>query len=386
MTLPAIRDFAREGHDPAHYQSLGPDWFLAVADVEASTKLAGIGRGRAVNFIAGAAVAVLREVATEPPDMAACQFGGDGAIAAVSPGCEARTRAALAALAHWADAEFAIPLRVGLVPVRALRDAGHDVRAALQDFGGGNVFGQFLGAGVSAADAWVKADAKWRIAPAPGELPGLAELSCRWEPHPAKRGIVLCVIVDPAPDRAGDEALTRLQAAFERIVPGTTAAPLGDGADLAPKGLPGWLALQGEMRTEKPGRRFRRLIVALAGTLILNFVHAIGGKLGRIDTKHYTRALAQRSDYRKLAGGPRFVLDVTEAEAQAIEAALAREEAAGHILFGTARAASTTITCLVGDFISDRHVHFVDGEGLGFWRASSVLKAKRAGSRESRTT
>ena len=379
MSLPAIRDFAREGYDPAHYQTLAPAWFLAVADVEASTKLAGIGRGRAVNFVAGAAVAVLSGVATKPPDMTACQFGGDGAIAAVSPDCEARTRETLAALAHWADAEFGIPLRVGLVPVAALNAAGHEVLAALQDFGGGNVFGQFLGSGIAAADAWVKADREWRIDPAPGELPGLENLSCRWEPVPPRRGHVLCVIVDPAPGKAGDAALTRLLADFERIVPGATAAPLGDGGDLAPKGVPGWLALQGEMRTEKPGRRFRRLLTALGGTLILNFVHAIGGKLGRIDTKHYTRKIAERSDYRKLAGGPRFVLDVTQAETAAIEAALAREEAEGNITFGTARADSTTITCLVGDFMADRHVHFVDGEGLGFWRAASVLKAKRAG-------
>ncbi len=378
MSLPAIRDFAQEGYDPARYQTLGPDWFLAVADVEASTKLAGAGRDRDVNFVAGAAVAVLSTVATKPPDMTACQFGGDGAIAAVSPGCEVATRAALAALAYWAQTEIDIPLRVGLVPVKALIDAGHDARAALQDFGGGNVFGQFLGSGIAAADAWVKADGKWRIDPAPGELPGIEGLSCRWQPVPARRGHVLCVIVDPAPGAAGEAALARLLAEFERIVPGATAAPLGDGGDLAPKGIPAWRALRNEMRAQKSGARLARLAAALGGMMILKTVHALGGKLGRIDTKHYTRTLAERSDHRKLAGGPRFVLDVTDAEEAAIQDALTREEAAGAIAFGTARADSTTITCLVGDFMADRHVHFVDGDGLGFWRAASALKAKRA--------
>jgi hypothetical protein len=86
--------------------------------------------------------------------------------------------------------------------------------------------------------------------------------------------------------------------------------------------------------------------------------------------------MAERSDYRKAAGGPRLVLDVTDGEAARIEALLAAEEASGTIRFGTARAGSTTITCLVGDFMADRHVHFVDGAGLGFWRAAEVLKAK----------
>ncbi|HEY0837844.1 MAG TPA: DUF3095 family protein, partial [Azospirillum sp.] len=85
-----------------------------------------------------------------------------------------------------------------------------------------------------------------------------------------------------------------------------------------------------------------------------------------------------RSDYRKEAGGPRLVLDVTEGEARGIEAVLARFAEAGEIRYGTARAEATTITCLVGDFAADRHVHFVDGAGLGFWRASVMLKGKRA--------
>jgi hypothetical protein len=71
VTLPAIRDFAREANDPARYEALGRGWFLAVADVEASTMLAGAGRDRDVNFVAGAAVAVLARVATKPPDTTA---------------------------------------------------------------------------------------------------------------------------------------------------------------------------------------------------------------------------------------------------------------------------------------------------------------------------
>ena len=377
MTLPALRDFGRNAVDPGHYQALGRDWFLAVADVVASTDLAGQGRDRDVNFVAGAAVAVLTRVGTKPPDVTAGQFGGDGAIAAVAPDCAAAARAALAALAHWASVEIGVPLRVGLVPVAALADAGHDVRAALQDFGNGNVFGQFLGDGVLAADSWVKADARWRIDPAPGELPGIEGLSCRWQPVPAARGRVMCVIVDPAPGERGRAALERLNDALEGIVPGMTAAPLGDGARLAPKGVPGRRALAVEMRVVPRGRRLLRLFAAIGGMLILKAVHALGGKVGGVDADRYRRELARRSDYRKFAGGPRFVLDVTDAEAEAIETLLAREEAGGAIRFGTSRADSTTITCLVGDFAADRHIHFVDGDGLGFWRAASAMKAKR---------
>lgn len=379
MQLPTIRDFAAEAFDPVRYARLPDDWAIAVADVVASTQLATQGRDRDVNFIAGAVVAVLAAVCGDDRHPAACQFGGDGAVAAVPPHCHAAARAALAALAHWSATEIGIPLRVGLVPVADLHRADHQVLAALHDFGNGNVFGQFLGDGVPVAEHWVKSGPRWRIEPAPGELPGLEVLSCRWRPIPPRRGGVLCIIIDPAqPGSAGMAALARLRDEIEAVVPTRTAAPLGDGSHLVPGGLPDAHALAVEARTVSAGHRLGRMLRALAGSAILRVVHGLGGRVRRVDSDTYRRRLAERTDYRKQAGGPRLVLDLSDAEAAALETVLARAEARGDIRYGSARAPSTTLTCMVGDFAADRHIHFVDGEGLGFWRASVMLKAKRA--------
>lgn len=381
MLLPTIRDFATEAHDPARYARLDDDWWIAVADVVASTKLANAGRDRDVNFIAGAVVAVMAAVADRPEQPAACQFGGDGAVAAIPPQCAEAARHALAALAEWAQVDMDIPLRIGMVPVAALHRDGHDVLAALHDFGNCNVFGQFIGAGVPMAETWVKTDPRWSIAPAPGELPGLEGLSCRWRPVPPSRGKVMCVIIDPTDSgRTGMEALARLQSEIEAIVPTVLAAPLGDGSTLNPAMVPSLHALANEARTQRLAKRAGRILRAVTGTAILGLIHRLGGRLFGIDVGHYRTTLAERSDYRKQAGGPRFVLDVTEDEAARIEALLAHAESRGDIVFGTARSAFTTLTCMVGDFTADRHVHFVDGDGLGFWRASVVLKEKHAAS------
>ncbi|HYG89697.1 MAG TPA: DUF3095 family protein [Azospirillum sp.] len=377
MRLPTIRDFAREATMPGCYTALGPDWSLAVADVVGSTRLASEGRYREVNFVAGAVIAVLSEVLRQPPTEPACQFSGDGAIAAVPPGCRSAAADALAALADWAGTELDVPLRVGIVPVADLLDAGLEVMVALQDFGNGNVFGHFLGSGVAAAEAWVKADLRRQITPRPGLLPGLEGLSCRWEPVPTRHGTILCVIADPvAPGDAGLEAITRLQAEIEHIVSTETAAPLGRGESLVPH-LPSMESLRLEVRTEPPRRRAMRVVRAVAGAGLMWLGHRTGLRVGALDVPRYRRALAERSDYRKEAGGPRYVLDVTAAQADAIEALLERFAKAGEILYGTARAEATTITCLVGDFAADRHVHFVDGAELGFWRASIQLKGMR---------
>jgi hypothetical protein len=376
--LPSIADFANDGVDPAHYARLADDWALAVADIVGSTKLAAAGRDKDVNFVAGGAVAVLGEAARRGDEAVACQFGGDGAIAAVPPDRLDATRAALAALAHWAASEFQIDLRVGLVPVAALRAKNLDAFVALRDFGNRNTFGLFLGDGIVAADSWVKHDAQWRIAPAAGELVGLEGLSCRWQPVASRNGTVLCVIADPvAAGSAGIASLGRVLRAIDACANGMDTAPLGDGTPLLPRFMPSLAALSREARAAVPGKRAARVATAMLGALIAYVVHLCGGRVGAIDIRRYRHDMAERSDHRKAAGGPRLVLDVSEDAATRIEAVLAAAEAAGEIRYGTARADATTVTCLVGDFAADRHVHFVDGAGLGFWRASEMLKAKK---------
>lgn len=380
MRLPAIHDFAAEASDPRRYAALDGGWSLAIADVIGSTRLAGEGRHRDVNFVAAGVVAVLSQAARSGEDPVACQFGGDGAIAAVPPGREEAARAALAALAHWSNAVMDVPLRVGIVPVQALLDQGLEVMAALHDFGNGNAFGLFLGAGVVAADSWVKDDARWRLDPAPGPLPGLDTVSCRWNPVRPRRGTVLCVIVDAvAEGTAGLEALARIQGAIEGIVSTAGAAPLGTGERLEAGWPPAWRSVLAEARGGRPGTALRRIAGALVKSGILCILLKFGLKLAGFDPEHYRRSMAERSDFRKAAGGPRMVLDVTEGEAGEIEALLAEAAAAGTIRYGTARADATTVTCLVGDLAADQHVHFVDGSDLGFWRASVMLKAMKAG-------
>ncbi|WP_376956519.1 DUF3095 family protein [Azospirillum sp. A26] len=385
--LPVIRDFAAEASDPRRYAALGGGWSLAVADVTGSTLLATQGRHRDVNFVAAGVVAVLSDAVRIGQEPAACQFGGDGAIAAVPPGREDGARAALSALAHWSAEVMDVPLRVGLVPVQALLDQGLEVMAALHDVGNGNSFGLFLGAGVVAADAWVKEDARWRLPPQPGPLPGLESVSCRWNPVPPRRGTVLCVIVDAVdPGAEGLLELARVQRAIEAIVPTAGAAPLGVGERLETRWPPDLRSLLMEARGGRddaglgpsPGTRVRRVGKALAGSGLLVLLLRLGLSLGNFDPQRYRRHMAERTDFRKSAGGPRLVLDVTEGEADAIETLLAQAAQAGSIRYGTARADATTVTCLVGDVMADRHVHFVDGAGLGFWRASVMLKAMKA--------
>jgi hypothetical protein len=388
-TLPSVFDFQRDALDPLMYARLGPEWSVAIVDVVGSTELARQGHDREVNFVAGASVAALTAVLSQEADAAACQFTGDGALAAVPPGRADAVRQVLGALVHWADDALGVKLRAGLVPVAALRASGWQVLAALHDFGGSNTIGLFLGDGVEQADAWVKAGARWQVPAAAGPVPGLESLSCRWSPVPTARGTILCVIADPvATGEHGVATLARLLARLDAIVPSALASPLGDGTRLVPPATPGRRALRLELGAAGTGQpsargagralsaRAWRVGKALFGSAWIRAAHALGGRLGPVDTNAYRQAMATRSDFRKLAGGIRLVLDLTEDEAQRVEALLQAQESAGRLRYGTARSSEVTITCMVDDFMADRHVHFVDGSGLGFWRAAQVLKAK----------
>lgn len=388
--IATITDFAAQAADAHRYTPLGDGWWIAVADVVGSTRLASEGRHRDVNFVAGAAVAVLSTLIEATGETPCCQFGGDGALAAVPQAARDAAHEGLAALAWWSIHEMGVPIRVGLVPVSELVAAGLDVRVALQDLGGGNVFGLFMGDGVSRAEEWVKGEPARQIPPhrfpiEHGALPGLEGLSCRWTPVPSGRGTVLCVIIDPVvPGDAGAAILRRIQAEIEAVVDTDDATPLSrNGERLKPRWPPSLHALILESRAAAGGpgwggtaARVARVAKAVLSAAFIAFAHAAGRKLLGFDPRRYRRAIAERSDYRKAAGGPRMVLDVTEAEARAIEELLERAVATGDIRYGVARADTTTITCHVGDFQADRHVHFVDGGELGFWRASKALKSR----------
>src|ERR1700690_331582 len=71
----------------------------------------------------------------------------------------------------------------------------------------------FAGGGIAWADAAMKRG-EFAVAPAPpGAHPDLSGLSCRYEEIPASRGVVLSLVVAPAPGASGDA----FRAAIEHI-------------------------------------------------------------------------------------------------------------------------------------------------------------------------
>src|SRR5437660_3923712 len=194
-SIPVFRGFSSL-MDPALYSPLPDDWTIGVADIVESTKAIAEARYKAVNMAGAAVIAAVTNALAgrEFPFV----FGGDGASFAVSPDDLERARDALAATAIWVKDELNLVMRVALVPVSAIRAQGLDVRVARFGPSANLSYAMFSGGGLGWAEAAMKRGEFAVEAASSGTQPDLSGLSCRFEEIPARRGLILSVLVVPA--------------------------------------------------------------------------------------------------------------------------------------------------------------------------------------------
>ncbi len=369
-SLPVMRGF-KALMDPARYAPLPDDWAVGIADVVQSTKAIAEKKYKAVNM-AGAAVIASITNALEGREFPFV-FGGDGASFAVPPSDLALARAALAATAAWSDGELGLTLRVALIPVADIRKQGLDVRVARYGPSENLSYAMFGGGGLAWADAAVKRG-EFAVTPAPpGTWPDLTGLSCRFEEFPARRGVILAVLILPQP--GADPAAFR--AVTEEIV------ALVEGSPEAGRPVPaegpnfGWppQGIDLETHTLPGASRFKKAHV-LARTLFAYLVLRTGMRVGSFVPAVYMRQVVENSDFRKYDDGLRMIIDCTPQLADRIESRLAA--AAATVRSGTFRQDAAMMTCFTPSPWRSDHVHFVDGARGGYAAAATALKAAMA--------
>jgi hypothetical protein len=371
-TVPIRSDF-RALMDPALYTPLPDDWTVGIADIVQSTKAIAEKRYKTVNMAGAAVVASLTNALAgrEFPFV----FGGDGASFAVDPHDTELAREALAATAAWADSELSLTLRVALIPIAAIRAQGVDVRVARYAPSENLSYAMFSGGGLAFADSAVKRG-DFAVTPAPrGTWPDLTGLSCRFEEFHAAQGLIVSLIVLPAPggDAAAFRALTEEIVALAEGSPdaGRPVPALGPKLGWPPQGL------ELESRAA-PGNAWQRRLAVLTRSLLVFLIMRIGRPIGPFSPARYMRQLVENSDYRKYDDGLRMILDCTPALADAIERRLAG--ASGIARYGLFRQDAAMMTCFTPSPLRSDHVHFVDGARGGYAAAATALKTAFAAS------
>ncbi len=356
--------------DPARYVPLPDDWVLGLADVVESTRAIAQGRYKTVNMLGAAVITAVTNAL--PGRVFPFVFGGDGASVALPAADAAVLAEALGRTAAFARDELGLSLRVALVPVVAARAAGHDVRVARfapsPEAASHLAYAMFAGGGLAWAEAQLKAGA-FALAPAPsGARPDLAGLSCRFRAIPARRGVVLSLIVVPGPRPEAFPALVRaiLRLADEDGAEGRPLPVSGPMPDFLPEG--------GGVEARALGGPFARVRVA-AKSAFAALVFRTGLRLGGFDPRRYRRTLAVNADFRKFDDGLRMTLDCSLARADALAAALAGARDEGACRYGLHRQGAAHLTCFTPAASRMDHIHFVDGADGGYAAAARALKA-----------
>lgn len=373
--LPVFHAFERVS-DPTVYTPLPDDWQVGVADVVRSTDALRAGRYKAVNMAGASVVGAVRNALgslTFP-----FVFGGDGAVLAVPADAAGAARAAMAATTNFVAAELRLVLRVGMLPVAAIRTSGHDVRVARYAASPQATYAMFSGGGANFAEAELKAG-RIGIAQAPeGVRPDLTGLSCRWSPIRSQHGVILSILVLPAPNvvpKAFQAIATRVIEMTELEDRGGHPVPM-DGPQFAFR--PAAMRMEAAA-TRQPAESLAGRFARIAGEMVLGiFLDRVGRPLGRFDPKRYRSWVAKNSDFRKYDDALRMTIDCSPATADALESYLAKAEAEGIVEFGLHRQDAALMTCIVPSYVSDDHVHFLDGAGGGYALAAQTLKEKAA--------
>jgi hypothetical protein len=384
--------FLAEVHDmvdAARHAPVPPDWLVAVADIEGSTKAIAAGRYKEVNMVSAAAItAVLNAVRAATGavknDKIAYVFGGDGATFLVPPDLLLPVAQALHGTQQMAREDYGLALRAGAVPVGALAAQGAPVSVAKSRVSEGLAQAVLSGAGIGLAETWVKdkeTGARFDIAAlfAPGQLaqnpPDFSGLSCRWEPLRNRKGLTLSLIVLAAETRIYCDVL----AAVGDIcgVPETWRPLAAENMrlTLSPKNL----SLELKTRTHGQGAaaKLHYFAVLWGQTLAGKICLRLGLRLGGFDGGAYRDSMMRHTDYIKFDNALRLVMDITPPQKEALAGMLEERRAAGRLYYGMHAADAALMTCLAFD-LGEEHFHFIDGANGGYALAAVQLKRQLA--------
>lgn len=372
--LPTFAEF-EDVANLARYRPLPEGWALAVADVVSSTEAIARGKYKSVNM-AGAAVitAVLNALGGGDYPFV---FGGDGAVIAVPPNGIVAAGTALAAVARWIEEDLGLNMRTALVPLDAVRAAGHDVRIARFQASPDMTFAMFAGGGAAWAEAQMKLGHFAVPKADPGSRADLTGLSCRWNPVASRNGQIVSIIAVPDPTARTD--------AFRSLVAKVVAVANkagGLGNPLPPEGPVPHLSLGGvaaETHARAPrGKRLLARIKVIVAIFMTVLLYRTNLTLGGFNARDYVRQMTRNTDFRKFDDGLKMTIDINAAGLAEIEALLDTAATAGICQFGLHKQDQALVTCIVPTLRAQDHMHFIDGAAGGYAQAASHMKAKAA--------
>lgn len=357
------------------YTQVAGEYFVILTDIRGSTKAITEGRYKAVNFVGATSIAVIANAAH--PEKVPFVFGGDGATFIVNSDLLKKVRRQLVGLQKEVKQNYGFELRIGVVPVAEINKRGGEIYIARYQLSPEQPLAFFTGGGLAIADELVKSSDQYLLKDSePSEEPNLSGLSCRWNPIPSQKGLVLSLLVmAKAKGFEGLQIYRDILQDIENAV-GLDVAQAGP-ANLQAKNI-NWFApgIVNEGRIHTQGRKKLLLIFkGLIQNFFVKFCITTGWTIGGFAPQKYIADTVQNADFKKIDDLLRMVIDCTPVQIESIRMILERYRLEGKIFFGMHTSFGALMTCLVQSAKSD-HVHFIDGMDGGYTLAAIELKSQ----------
>ena len=326
------------------YSTVPEDWSIFITDVVSSSAAIAAGQYKSVNIAGVATITVIQNLCKDL-DLPFV-FGGDGAVILAPNEFTSKIQHALVSLAQLVEQQLKLTLRVGCIPMRAIRALGSDVLIAKFEPSPNNRLAMITGGGIQIADGLLKQDDSPYLIHSSQLLPiSFQGLECRWNEAKSVNGQIMTLII------------------------------LGASGALTPYGEI-IRQIKAEMRLKAKNILSRWLQLAKF-TLLTGLFKLIvqAQKTNRNSvTGKYIDLMIKNTDDIKIDDYLRMVIDVSASQKNEIIHFLDQLESEDQIKYGVHYSDSAVFTCLVSSL--DVHTHFIDGNDGGYSIAAKGLKNK----------
>ena len=319
LKLPVFKSFEFVANS-SNFVQIPDDWIIGLADIVNSTDLVESGGYKTVNFVGAATIGAISNALSG--DLKLFGFGGDGGHFAVPPEHAGVAEKTLKSVSNWAQENFDLELRVGLVSVEQIRKSGHDVLATMVQASEAVQYAMFSGGGIEWAEKQLKSDLLRLAVNGDEPEPDLTGLSCQWGPVKSRKGVIVSLIVKPSQStmtKQFERAMEKILALVTGFKSTNPVSPDGPPVRLPRK----FLNLQAKTSPLKSGTDLRKFVAAcnaIFAWVVFKFAIPLKG----FNPNQYRREISENSDFRKFSDGLMMTLDCSHEELSQLNEGLNR--------------------------------------------------------------
>lgn len=358
-----------------NFEPVPSDWCIIMTDIVDSTVHFKAEKYQEINLIAVSSVSVVLNTAKHYGVTVPFVYGGDGATFVIPPVMLSLCKQRLATLKTNTMKSFGMDLRVSIIPMSAVNEAGFPIRVAKLHISSHYQQAIFLGEGIRYAESLMKHSPEYLLPKNTKHKPiDLSGLECRWSAifPPRPEDEVLSLIVLPTGgeepeiifDKTLDE-LERIYGSFEERHP------------IHPRVLSPTTNLKTILHSSHlrfgDAKFFYILTTLFSGFFKWSSQH-IRAFFHRAFRGSYPD-MSTSSDTLKIDNSLKTIFAGTPEKRVELLKWLDKMEKEGDLIYGLNVAKSSVMTCYIKE-LQNTHIRFIDGFGGGYTLASVGLKKK----------